>query len=242
MSRSIIYKTKAGVEFSFSEQDQVELYKLVEEGHIPTKDTAFAVSISTSGNPSSNQMYWVRKLIADAKERITLGQPANGSGIPQSRTITQFNFKKIYDMFLNARQHLKRPKIVLLLDPANVNGLKVRFGATDDGTLWISSGPMGSPVYAKGSLVHNTMILRAFGEQNREKLFALLEEFCKDPETVAIVHGKLMGNCCFCSLPLTDPRSLNHGYGEVCAKHWRLPWGEAAKLRPVTDWITGGQK
>lgn len=46
-------------------------------------------------------------------------------------------------------------------------------------------------------------------------------------ETVAR-HGKLMGRCSFCSLPLTDPRSVQVGYGQVCASHFHLPWGEAA--------------
>lgn len=242
-SSKIDYQTKAGATLRFATQEQVELYKMIEEGYVPSKDINFATSISTHRNPSSSQLYWVKKLADEAKDRMVLGQkPGVGNSIPQPKVFTQFNFSKIYDMFLNARQHLKRPKIVLLLDANNVDGLKVRFGATEDGKMWISSGPMGSPVYGKADLTTNMLALRQFGEKHKEQLFKLLEEFCADPETVAIVHGKLMGHCCFCSLPLTDPRSLNHGYGETCAKHWHLPWGQTAPLRPVTDWITGGQK
>lgn len=240
MTSKIDYQSKSGLTMRFATPEQLELYKLIEDNSVLAKDYNFALSISTHQKPSPNQMYWVNELILRTKDRIALGQKTVSSYVQQKPI--QFDFSKVYNMFLNARQHLKRPKIVLLLDTNDVNGLKVRFGATDTGIMWISSGPMGSPVYAKADLNHNTMILRSFGEKHRERLFKLLEQFCADPETLAIVHGKLMGHCCFCSLPLTDPRSLNHGYGETCAKHWRLPWGQSAALRPVTDWITGGQK
>lgn len=39
--------------------------------------------------------------------------------------------------------------------------------------------------------------------------------------------GKLYGRCVFCSLPLTDERSIAVGYGPVCAEHHGLPWGDS---------------
>ena len=44
--------------------------------------------------------------------------------------------------------------------------------------------------------------------------------------TIAEV-GKKEGNCCFCARDLTDHRSTAHGYGAICAKKFRLPWGKA---------------
>lgn len=36
-------------------------------------------------------------------------------------------------------------------------------------------------------------------------------------------HGKDTGNCCFCSRPLSDDKSVTVGYGPVCAKTFSLP-------------------
>jgi hypothetical protein len=37
--------------------------------------------------------------------------------------------------------------------------------------------------------------------------------------------GHLTSHCCFCSLELTDGRSIDVGYGPVCAANQGLPWG-----------------
>jgi hypothetical protein len=37
--------------------------------------------------------------------------------------------------------------------------------------------------------------------------------------------GKLYGNCIYCSLDLTDERSIDAGYGPKCAAKRGLPWG-----------------
>ena len=38
-------------------------------------------------------------------------------------------------------------------------------------------------------------------------------------------YGHETGSCCFCSLTLTDPRSVRVGYGPICASNFSLPWG-----------------
>lgn len=53
----------------------------------------------------------------------------------------------------------------------------------------------------------------------------LLQAFAADPEGVAAAYGRLSGHCCFCSAELTDDRSIEVGYGPVCAKHYGLAWG-----------------
>lgn len=37
--------------------------------------------------------------------------------------------------------------------------------------------------------------------------------------------GREWGNCCFCGLLLTDPESVERGYGPVCARKNGLPHG-----------------
>ncbi len=39
--------------------------------------------------------------------------------------------------------------------------------------------------------------------------------------------SKDMNRCCYCNLPLEDPRSKGCGYGSTCAKRWGLPWGDS---------------
>lgn len=44
-------------------------------------------------------------------------------------------------------------------------------------------------------------------------------------------HGARSGYCRFCGLQLPDKeRSVNFGYGPICARHWALPWGKVAKI------------
>lgn len=54
---------------------------------------------------------------------------------------------------------------------------------------------------------------------------ALIDEFESNPEAFVAAYGKKTGRCCFCRLRLTDPRSEEVGYGKICARHYRLPWG-----------------
>jgi hypothetical protein len=55
----------------------------------------------------------------------------------------------------------------------------------------------------------------------------LLRRFAADPAAVAAEYGRAMGSCCFCRRPLTDPRSILVGYGEICAHRFGLPWGHS---------------
>jgi hypothetical protein len=42
-------------------------------------------------------------------------------------------------------------------------------------------------------------------------------------DTLASV-GRTTGTCCYCARELTDPRSVTHGYGPICASQYGLPW------------------
>jgi hypothetical protein len=68
-------------------------------------------------------------------------------------------------------------------------------------------------------------------------LMALLTEFAENPKKIAILHGQLTGNCCFCSLPLSDPKSLKLGYGPICASHYNLPYQKINDYTAIGDWM-----
>jgi hypothetical protein len=52
-----------------------------------------------------------------------------------------------------------------------------------------------------------------------------LRRLASDPAAVAAEHGHATGRCCFCGRELTDPKSVQVGYGPICADRHALPWG-----------------
>ena len=62
----------------------------------------------------------------------------------------------------------------------------------------------------------------------------LLAKLADKPAEVAAAYGHLTGHCCFCSLPLTDARSVHVGYGAKCADRFGLPWGDVQPASAVT--------
>jgi len=68
------------------------------------------------------------------------------------------------------------------------------------------------------------------GIQSYDGVIAALVEFAADPVAVAVAYGIETKECCFCAIELTDPRSVEVGYGPVCAKKWSLPHSANRKL------------
>jgi hypothetical protein len=58
-----------------------------------------------------------------------------------------------------------------------------------------------------------------------------LRSFAGNPVSYVASFGKLTGNCCFCSLPLTDERSVEAGYGAICAQKFGLPYPEKGRRK-----------
>jgi hypothetical protein len=56
----------------------------------------------------------------------------------------------------------------------------------------------------------------------------LLGRLAADPAGTAAEYGHITGACCFCSTGLEDDRSVEVGYGPVCARKYQLPWGTVA--------------
>lgn len=57
---------------------------------------------------------------------------------------------------------------------------------------------------------------------------AFLDMLEEDPAGVIARHGRDSNACCFCRAALTDAPSVAAGYGPVCARQYRLPWGNRA--------------
>ncbi len=74
-----------------------------------------------------------------------------------------------------------------------------------------------------------------------EWLNELLEEADVSLVAAARRHGQETEYCSFCGLHLSDPQSLEAGYGPICAVHYGLPWGHVALVpsQPVEESVAG---
>jgi hypothetical protein len=86
------------------------------------------------------------------------------------------------------------------------------------------------------------MLLCTFGSdgsfypKDHCKLFDLqfLSYLNDDVITMCILAGKKLNICVFCHLPLTDPVSMEQGYGKDCAAHLHLPYPKKCKRIKTT--------
>jgi hypothetical protein len=226
--------------------EQESLKQLVIQGRVPDRDLSFSTSLVQARKPSASQMYWVGKMIESATAVTqpvvaTAAKALNPAWTPEP--LIKIDVSKIVSMFENARKHLKFPKVTLLMDVKNLkSGVRFSFDRKGRNLLWANEAVSYGVTYASINLDTGVVDLRRHGLNRKTEFLALVDEFSKTPIQMAILHGKLTGNCCFCSLPLTDERSLQCGYGDTCARHYRLPWGKQNNFTAIGDWAMNGTK
>ncbi len=189
------------------------LKAMIAAGTVPAQDKGFVgslVSQSDIRGLSEKQWYWVAKLAA----KLT-GAPAPA--------VTVGAFEHVYAMFQKAKQHLQHPKVVLQAPSGRevklyLSGARSRVPDTvnvvsNEYDAWYGR------VYQDGRWEQGN------ADTGIAEVEALLKAFAEDPEGVAAAHGRLSGNCCFCSRKLTDERSTAVGYGKTCAGRFGLKWG-----------------
>lgn len=131
----------------------------------------------------------------------------------------------LLDLLRSAKQHLKFPKFRVRSDDGDVIVSMAGDRSANPGWLYVKSpGGWGeSTYYGKAEPKSGEF------KPSRDATPAIVEalkKFSADPAGVASEYGKLTGNCCFCTKPLSDERSTSVGYGGTCAKHYGLPWGK----------------
>lgn len=179
-------------------------------------------------NLSPKQAYWVFILMYEAMGVTVPGLETKGN---TKRTIE--NIGNVFAMFVEAKKTLKKPGVLFPgVVPGGINhseytdDLKVYPGYKGDSlnvvipqqypskVAWIDSN--GSLNWKYGCKATN---------EQKQVITALLKEFAADPQDTVAKYGKLANRCCFCNKGLTDPKSVQAGYGPTCASNYGLPWG-----------------
>lgn len=196
---------------------------------VPQKDREFAKSLLASWDKynrlSSKQEYWVIKLAAEA------------SGIlkrPEMAKESVGSFQPVMELFAKAKQNLKYPKIKLDTGGQEVQLSIAGPASKAPGTVNVTDGkPFGmnkwfGRVTPDGVWEQNPR----FSEETMNPVRRILQALSQDPTGTARKYALLTGNCSFCGMPLTDPKSTSAGFGPVCAKNWGLldQWNKAAKV------------
>lgn len=161
---------------------------------------------------SEKQFYWVKKLVEEgeavkqaAQEGIKAAEPKL---FPNIVSLFKSNRKiaQLFNPHITYKLAKNKPTIILFFNAkynciqAKLDGQKliatIRFPSGEEDMRW--------PI--------------------KQANMELLKEIEADPVQAAILSGKLTSCCSFCSRPLTDERSVKHGYGPICADNWGLPW------------------
>ena len=170
-------------------------------------------SIQRWGTLTDRQMDWAHKLVVEA----STPSPRDKGGdrhLPRVRSLV--------DAAYNAG--LRFPKINL----TTADGKRVRLSRAGDrsrapGVVHVTDGrPYDNNTYY-GKLYTDGVFVQT--RSATPDIIEFLETLDADPEATASAYGSRTGNCCFCTRPLTDGRSVAVGYGPTCAENFGLAWG-----------------
>jgi Family of unknown function (DUF6011) len=197
-------------------ENQLVLQSLLDSGLVPDWRISFAKSIATEAKLSVKQAFWVEKIVQEICTTPVVPVPKG-------------NFAAVFSMFATAKKHLKFPKVQL---DSPVGHMKLSIASQNakfPGSISIVIS--GSRGFVGRIRLDGTVDINRQGEDMSKDIIAFLVEFNKDPVKMSVEQGKLHSRCCFCALPLKTQESLAVGYGDVCARHWGLPWGK----QKITD-------
>lgn len=160
---------------------------------------------------TEKQWAWVDKLVEEAENPPPPPEPGP-------------DLLGLYVLIGQAAERLKYPKI--RLKTSNYTPVVIsRAGSRSkyEGALNITDGkPYGENRWF-GRVNQDGEFIRS--RACTDEVVDLLIKLAENPAKVASEYGRATGNCCFCAKSLTDERSVEVGYGPVCAENFSLPWG-----------------
>lgn len=191
--------------------------------YLNQKDQVFAKSLieCAERNPlSEKQEYWVKELINRAA--ISFEQK-------QTAVQTTVSVQGIIEL-IRRNNNAKRPKIRFLVNDVEFVISVASSSASIPGSLNIvSSNQWFGRIHLDGKYEAS----RKISEDKHADVVKSLTVIAADPTKAAADFGKKTGRCCFCSLHLDDAKSLEVGYGPICAKRYKLPWGNLTTLEKI---------
>lgn len=185
-------------------------------GKLSASDQEFARSLLSQAEDrglSAKQTKWVDRLIAKAADA-----PAAAIG----------DMRGLIALLDTAGAKLTRPKLIVKCGDLTLRISVAGAGSRTPGAINITSADSGFDSRLFYGRVHRDGRFeegRDINRTNREAILQGLRDMAANPARTASAYGKLTGHCCFCSLPLTDERSVEMGYGSTCAANYSLPWG-----------------
>lgn len=182
----------------------------------------FASSLLENKKLTAGQLAWVHKLALEPLPRPSgRGRPPRPEASPAPAPgppgpPLDIDMSRVVNMFENASKRLKRPRVTF-------ERFRLERDASGDIACEGAQGPLGK-ICKDGLFYPVSDIPGAIADD--------LERLSDDPVGFACEYGKASGRCCFCSLPLKEPRSLGVGYGKVCAGNYAMPWGNNRATTP----------
>jgi len=200
--------------------------EILDRDSATSRQTNFLASlIEQCGNTSddvgcglTNTQAMLTKKAASDFIGIYLDKVKTVSRAPVTTNVT-VNLKSVVDMLTAAKAHLKWPKI--RFEDANVRLSVAGDRAKFPGSINVTSNAGYGESIFYGRIQTDGTFQAARAVTTEVETF--LTGLAADPQGVVRQHGHDTGNCCFCYKTLTDPRSVEVGYGPVCAGHFGLP-------------------
>jgi len=133
------------------------------------------------------------------------------------------NGSKIIQLFDKASESLKWPHFHYKTEHHIIKFTRAGGQAKYPGTVNILN-KAGDSFYGRIHRDGRLDLRSTFSSEIDQAIQLVLE---KGIETLAL-NGLKYNRCCFCGIELTDRRSVEHGYGPICAEKWGLPWDNVA--------------
>lgn len=188
-------------------------------GNLTSEFAESLVAAAKRGTLSESQEAWLHILANEQLNPAANGvQVGDLSGLKRllQRAGNKLKFPKIHLMAGSNEIVLGIDRGRVKITDADLNAYNDRFGQ------WM-------PIYY-GAVENGVWRDTQAAAEIKGTIEVILRSMATDPEGTAREFGRLTGRCCFCNLKLSDDRSVEVGYGKVCAQRYGLEWGSKAKV------------
>lgn len=182
------------------------------------RDRAFASDLYSSfvsrGSLSSKQWAWVTRLT----ERYAELEPIYGSFVP---ILVMFRLTQA------SPNAIQKPRVRLLSSEGRF--VQLTFYPDKDAGRQVEvhiDGWQGHGYRKFAGWVCDDHIVPYRSDRMTKDVRAVIQDLALDPVGTMKAMAGLLGVCGFCANRLSDDRSKKAGYGETCADHYGLPWGD----------------